>query len=131
MRKHKTIKVDDNEITVHELRVRDIRQLMDIGDDMEGKPLADAIPEALKLCTDLPADRLEDMAPSEIQTVWEAFREVNAVFFDLAAKSGMVDQLKAAFQTHLTEFAADSSSAAIKTPSTTGGASSKPASKKR
>lgn len=93
MRKQKTIKIDSKEVTVKELRVKDIRMIIEQGDKIVGGGL-DQIEKILPLATNLTIAQIEDMAPSELQLVWNAFREVNAVFFDLVAKTGIVETLK-------------------------------------
>lgn len=95
MRKRKVIKIDDREIILHELRVCDIQELAGMGERLEegAGPLAELVPPALKLCCDLPAEDLRQMAPSELKALWEAFREVNADFFALVSRSGLLAHL--------------------------------------
>ena len=88
MRKHKTLKIDDREITVKELRVRDIMEAFSGSDnaaDFMGK-LETLLPRFTDGIT--PAD-LQEMAPSEIKSIYDAFKEVNAVFFALAQEMGL------------------------------------------
>lgn len=101
MRKQKTIKIDETEVTVRELRVKDIRMIIEQGDKLVGGGL-DEIEKILPLATDLTIAQIEDMAPSELQTVWNVFREVNAVFFELVAKTGIVETLKSSISKDLT-----------------------------
>jgi hypothetical protein len=100
MRKTKRIKIDDLEITVKELRVKDIRQIIDRLSEV--RELDQAL-ELLPLLTDLPAEKIDDLAPSELNQVWEAAREVNAFFLDLMKKTGLVTALTGAIQSNLTE----------------------------
>lgn len=101
MRKTKTIKIDDREIAIKELRVKDIRRLMDQAGD--GDFGFSRIGDLLPMVTDLDPAALDDMAPSELKTLWDAFREVNAVFFDLAARAGVGKALAAEIRKSLTE----------------------------
>ena len=101
MRKQKTIKIDEKEITIKELRVKDIRDIIEQGDKIVSGGL-DQIEKILPLATDLPLSQIEDMAPSELQIIWNAFREVNAAFFDLVAKTGLVEALKSSILKDLT-----------------------------
>ena len=101
MRKQKTIKIDSMEITVRELRVKDIRDIIEQGDKTVSGGL-DQIEKILPLATDLTLSQIEDMAPSELQTIWNAFREVNAAFFDLVAKTGIAEALKSSILKDLT-----------------------------
>lgn len=104
MRKTKQIKIDDMEITVKELRVKDIRQI--INQMSEVKEMDQAM-ELLPLLTDLPAEKIDDLAPSELHHIWGAAREVNDFFLSLMEKTGLVPALKAAIQSNLTEAFAD------------------------
>lgn len=99
MRKTKSIKIDDLEITVKELRVKDIRQMLDSLSDISG--IEQAL-ELLPMVTDLQAEKLEEMAPSELNQVWEAAKEVNAFFLSVVEKSGVVKILKSSILSNLT-----------------------------
>ena len=83
MRKRKTIKVDDLEITVFEVIIEDLIsvKLPESMADLQTN-LSDLLPR----CTDLTVDQIKKMAPSDLVQIWEAFREVNDVFFSLAKK---------------------------------------------
>ncbi|MBW2598543.1 MAG: hypothetical protein JRC60_00220 [Deltaproteobacteria bacterium] len=118
MRKQKTIKIDEREITVKELRVKDIRDIIAKSDNLVGGEL-DQIKDLLPLATDLASSEIEDMAPSELRTIWDAFREVNAVFFDLVAKTGIVELLKTSVLKDLTALFATLSEQATETPGNT------------
>lgn len=115
MRKQKTIKIDEKEITVRELRVKDIRDIIEQGDKIVSGGL-EQIEEILPLATDLTLSQIEDMAPSELQTIWNAFREVNAAFFDLAAKTGIAEALKSSILKDLTALFVASSDQATENP---------------
>jgi hypothetical protein len=109
MRQRKTIKIDDKEITVKELTVREI---ISIGDNVTNQIKEDSR-DGINVLKDLLAvhfplgfdnlnlDDLLDMAPSEIDKIYQAFREVNQVFFQVAKQAGLSDLLtglKAAMQ---------------------------------
>ena len=117
MRKMKTVKIDDREITVKELRVKDIRRIMEQA-EAENFSMA-AVGDLLPLAVDLDPAAVEDLAPSEIKILWEAFREVNGAFFDLAARVGVGKALAAEIEKSLTEAFAGLSSAATPAPPTT------------
>ncbi|SPD72565.1 hypothetical protein PITCH_A140045 [uncultured Desulfobacterium sp.] len=112
MRKSKTIKVDDKEIVVKELRVKDIRK---IAEEAEKDDVEKRIPELLPLATDLALHEMEDMAPSELKVVWEAFKEVNADFLSVMEGLGIGKALKNSLQRHLTGALADLSSVGMPT----------------
>lgn len=108
MRKLKTIKIDDREITVKELRVSDIIGLFGSG---QSPDVMSVVAEALPRCSDVTLEDLKDMAPSEIETIYEAFREVNAVFFKVAGQMGLdaiLEELKASIRKEFSGALADS-----------------------
>jgi hypothetical protein len=85
MRLTKTITIDDDRITVWEVTVKDWLSIME-------KPDGDikaGIDSLLPKCTDLTVERMKQMTPSELKKVWDAFREVNAVFFSAVQESGL------------------------------------------
>ena len=110
MRKHKTIKIDDREITVKELRVKDIRHLIDLA----GRGLTgDNADQVLEMSINMKMADLDDMAPSEIKTIWDAVREVNADFLAGLDAVGLKDRLRRLIDTHLTSAFAASSNGAM------------------
>jgi hypothetical protein len=122
MRKSKTVKIDDKEITVKEMRVKDIRSLLNSAENE--KDVFSAIEDILPRVTDLPTKDFEELAPSEMKQLWEAFKEVNADFFDLLEKTGFVEALKQLISKHLTEGFASLSNAATEMSGNTDTASS-------
>lgn len=106
MRKTKLIKIDDLEITVKELRVKDIRQILDDLSEVSGVDDAIAL---LPLITDLPIEKFDDMAPSELNQVLDAAKEVNSFFLTTLEKTGIVKALKESVLGNLTKSFAESS----------------------
>lgn len=102
MRKIKTIKIDEREITIKELRVKDIKQIFDTESE---NTLMDHLP----LVTDLSKEDIEDLAPSELSTVWNAVKEVNADFLALMEKSGILKSIETMAMKILMQPSADSS----------------------
>lgn len=86
MRKQKIIKIDNKEITVKELTVKDI---LAMADALEKGDLKAIVNTDLHRLTDLKIDDLKEMAPSEIRLVFEAAKEVNADFLSAARKVGL------------------------------------------
>lgn len=107
MRKNKVIKIDDREITVKELTVRQIWGFFnqpesgdgaaDHDEDVAG-PVGDMGKLLALACPDLPLDAALDMAPSELDSIWRAFQEVNSVFLDLASKMGLTEMIQSALR---------------------------------
>lgn len=103
MRKKKTIKIDNKEITVKELLVKEIRLVWDsiweAGLSVEA--LQAQIKELLPvIAPELSIKDIDEMAPSELRTLWEAFKEVNADFFGIVRAVGgetALAELKKAF----------------------------------
>ncbi|OPX37522.1 MAG: hypothetical protein B1H12_04695 [Desulfobacteraceae bacterium 4484_190.2] len=86
MRKTKKIRVDNKEITVKELTVRELLSFFEEGETLSLETLG----RLLEVAADgLDMEGLKDMAPGDIKLVWEGFREVNAVFFDTARALGV------------------------------------------
>lgn len=84
MRKFKAIKIDDREFTIRELTVKDVWSLKDnkVGTgDLEQLVAAS--------CPELTMETALSMAPSELKTLWEAFKEVNADFLGVMAFLGL------------------------------------------
>lgn len=117
MRKSKVIKIDSQEITVRELTVRDFIQLIEsIGADASRTNLGEQIATLLPKATDLNLDKAKDMAPSELKEIYDAFREVNEVFFETAQQLGLGDlvmTVKEAIMKDILELFADLSKQAI------------------
>jgi hypothetical protein len=90
----KELKIADKTVTVFELTVKDIKKLWQ---DITGSsPQTIEAPmfsnEALlrehwdKCVHGIKMDETDDMAPSELKLIYDAFSEVNAIFFDLSLK---------------------------------------------
>jgi len=103
-RKTKTLQIDDREVEVRELTVRQIIDLVESDklfstgeDSKEGLlgSLSDTLDaHLLKLCTNIKTEDFLEMAPSDIKEIWNAFREVNATFFDVARQAGLLEAIE-------------------------------------
>lgn len=93
MRKTASFKMDDKEIQVMELRVKDYRALISKFGTAEITPkmFLEEFENLLPLATNLTMADLDEMAPSEVSEVFEKFKECNSVFFDLLDKLGLGD----------------------------------------
>jgi chemotaxis regulatin CheY-phosphate phosphatase CheZ len=90
MRKIKTLKIEGfREVTVKELRTRDYRDLVSRAQSLDS--LGQAI-ELLTLLSDLAAEEIEDLAPSEIKQVLDLIQEVNADFLSGVAWAGITKE---------------------------------------
>lgn len=98
MRKHEVIEIDGRKITVSELKVKDIFSLIQGEDGKLGAvTVSDVIRRAqdvIPLAVDCPPEELQDLAPSELEAVWEAFKRVNAVFFRATGALGLTGVLE-------------------------------------
>jgi len=90
----KELKIEGKTVTVYELTVKDIKKLW--------KDLTNASTEIIdipmfsnetllrehwdKCIHGLKLEETDDLAPSELKLVYDAFSEVNAIFFDLTLK---------------------------------------------
>lgn len=95
MRKNKTFKMDDKEVQVYELRVKDYRALIaKFGtQDISPKMFLEEFENLIPMATNLTMADFDEMAPSEVEVVYENFKECNSVFFDLLSKLGLGDLL--------------------------------------
>jgi|GEM_PF-1337651 len=120
MRRTKIVKIDNREITVKELRAKDIRKLLEEMERLEktGDPM-EKLDELLPLATDLKVRDLEELAPSELKVLWEAFREVNADFLALTGRLGIGKALVNSLQKSLKDSLADLLSAGTPAPGDT------------
>jgi len=101
MRKSKTLEIEvikndatkKKEITVKELRVKDYLQFFDGLSKSDKNDTAGFLALAkniLPLTTnDLTFEDLTDFSPSEILEIYNAFKEVNAVFFSIIGQLGL------------------------------------------
>jgi len=106
MRKTKTVELDGRKITVKELRLKDIRLILEIA-EKEDEDLLRQAERLLPLAADLDLEDFDEMAPSEIRVVWEAFREVNADFLSLTERLGVGRALGDFLRKHLTDALSD------------------------
>lgn len=93
-REFKELKIAGKNITVYEMTVKDIKKLW--RDMIGATPESSETPmfsneKLLKTHWDkcvhgITLDEADDLVPSELKLIYEAFAEVNAIFFDLALK---------------------------------------------
>lgn len=103
-RMHKTIEIEGKSVTVHELTARQIIGLLNddaLGDrgELSATNILAFAQRHLSHATDLKTDEMLEMAPSELRLIYDAFAEVNAVFFDTARAVGLetlLSELKSA-----------------------------------
>ena len=106
MRKREPIKIDKREITVKELTVREILEIAELKNvtsdnlsiDVFKKEFSNYLPRAVE---GVKVEDLLDMAPSELKEIYDKFKEVNGVFFDVARSVGLgelMDNIKTAIQ---------------------------------
>lgn len=99
MRKTETLSIEgrDEPVVVYELTIKQIIKLIqgdllaDLSLDSFKAQLSDNV---LPKCTNLKLDEMMEMAPSELNLIWEKFKEVNSTFFDLARKAGLQEVLE-------------------------------------
>lgn len=90
----KEIQIGDKKVTVYEMTVRDIKKLWaDLtGDSPETKDTPifsnqEIMNEHWDKCIHgIKISETENLAPSELKVIYDAFTEVNAIFFDLSLK---------------------------------------------
>ena len=131
MRLSKTVTLGDREVTVRELRAKDIRRILEMAEAIEDMDLDAAVEHILPMVCDLPPAELDEMGLSALMVLWDAAREVNAAFFDLARRAGLTEtaekilaEMKGWIEQGLTDASAALSSGDTQTPPTTAGSSS-------
>jgi hypothetical protein len=87
MRKTKASKVADKNITVMELRVKDVLEFLEA--KFETGDLISELKKWLPRFTTLTIEDAKEMAPSEFKILWSDFKEVNADFFEIADRLGI------------------------------------------
>ncbi len=86
MRKRETIKIDYREVTVMELTVQDIMELFQADKEADFLELVNTW---LPRTTDLTLEEMKTMAPSELEQVFNTWKEVNSAFFRMARAAGL------------------------------------------
>jgi flagellar biosynthesis component FlhA len=82
MRKSKTIKIDDKEITASEITALESQQYIESLSNDEGSFIDELFPDGLpasliRLCTGLKEEELLAFTPSEIELIMNAVEEIN------------------------------------------------------
>lgn len=137
MRKQKTIKIDGKEITIRELKVKEIYRIISGAFEIAGKKEQDGeqsleafgeeisnfLTTYLPLVTkDITHEDALDMAPSELEELYEAFKEVNKTFFTVLQKVGagnLLQEIKKAIAEDFSKLYADSFNRVTQTHGTT------------
>lgn len=94
MRKSKKIKLDDKEIEVFELRVKDYVQVIDrVKEETNMTPAMffDEFKGILPKCCTLTYEEMLEYAPSELEVIFGAFKECNESFFKLLGRMGLTN----------------------------------------
>jgi hypothetical protein len=91
MRKSKIITVDDRKITVRELIVEEVTNIMDAQGEQKISAfdllLPDRLPaDAVCLATGLTTEQMSKMSPSELDEIWQAAEEVNPFFVRMVGR---------------------------------------------
>lgn len=96
--KIKEVRIGKKVVTVREMSVRQIASLVDMENSEPGKDenpddfsiseLATRLDTFLSMATDTSREELLEMYPSEVEEIWNGFREVNSSFLGLAGKLG-------------------------------------------
>jgi len=95
-RKALTFSIDGREesVELYELRTKDIIELLQ--DDNLGSSIKDfknLINKFLPKCSNLKVEDFYNMYPSEMEIVWEKFKEVNSVFLRVSQQMGLNQML--------------------------------------
>jgi hypothetical protein len=88
----KKITIDGKKYTIREIIVSEMLEIKRIIGGLEN--ISDTVKEIDKIlpyCSDITQDDLINMAPSDIETLWKAFKEVNKVFFSTMETFGLIE----------------------------------------
>lgn len=92
-RKTKVVTIEGKDIVVKELTVKQVLGLFSKDGakfgDITLPDVVDKFQDLLPIATGMTADELMEMAPSELVTIYDTFKEVNAVFFEVLASLGI------------------------------------------
>lgn len=97
MAREKSVEISSElRITVRELTVDQIERFVNeigpqAGEEDFTMHFVMRVVELLEECTGASLEDVRSMTPSEIQSIYEAFREVNSVFFEIPQKLGIAD----------------------------------------
>lgn len=90
MPKSKTLQIDNKEITITELRVREILEIFDeFAEDTDLDVLKNQGEKLLSKIAGLTLEDLKQMYPSDIKQIYDAFSEVNSFFFETVKNLGL------------------------------------------
>ena len=93
----KVVTIEGKDITVRELLVEDVLALLEIGADLSLPSIVAHLRQTLPRATDCTPEFMATLAPSDLAVLFDAFKEVNAVFFKAADSLGLpliLEQLK-------------------------------------
>jgi len=101
MRKSEKIKINEKEVEIKELRVKDVykfgSRLAEQKDTLGVKEVKSIIEEVLPEVSDLSADELLELSFSDVDVLEEAFWKVNKSFLKRLDQLGIKENLKKAF----------------------------------
>jgi hypothetical protein len=130
-KRSKQIAINGENIAVYELSVKQIRGIIEELDNLTNEKVL----EILSMCSDVTLSQIEDMAPSDLRQLWDAWSEVNADFLHLIRTAMKRPPIQKAVDDFLsailTDVHAALSSAAMQAAGNTDGVSSAPASTMR
>ena len=81
-------------ITVSEICAGDLRKILAAGADLETMNPAQIVDLLAPMVCDLPPDDFDAAGVSVLLQIWDAFREVNPGFFDLARRTGLSGKIQ-------------------------------------
>jgi len=110
MRKIRKVKLSDKEVTVGEVRIKvinemiqNVRNAFSAGADLSWSNMLQIGQEVFaKSVSGITLDELMDLYPSEAKVLYDAFLEVNADFLGILDGAGVMDLLKE-FKQHIRE----------------------------
>lgn len=89
MAKKKVVTIEGRDITVRELTVADILSLVEDAENIGLSQILGRCGDMIPRAVDCDAAFLRGLAPSDLEILYEAFRDTNHVFFRVAAVAGL------------------------------------------
>ena len=107
MRKQEKLLINDKEIIVQELRVKDVykfgSRLSELKDGVQVADLKGIVEEVLPEVSNIKAEELMDLSFSELEELEKAFWNVNKSFLKRLDQLGIKDKIKNIINVDLTE----------------------------
>ena len=94
LRLGKKIKINKRTVTVSEICAGDLRKILAAGADLESMAPLQVVDLLAPMVCDLSPEEFDAAGISALMEIWDAFREVNPGFFELARRTGLTGKIQ-------------------------------------